>query len=219
VKPTVTSGPASSGEPAMPINDVNRDKTSSPQQQGVALEDAQGLIEDMTDYVPESLQPVLEAVASTLAVVVALLGFWEWWKRRKEKKTGTCARCGEKRGAPVTCETCDGTGKIEQEYETTVKCPHCKGDGIDPCHDCGGTGKMSMPNAPQSKEELEALPPCDFCGGSGKKRVGAGHDWGEANEAMKGGFACCMCHGKKEQDVTLKREATCPDCDGKGKKE
>jgi hypothetical protein len=182
-----------------------------------AMGGAQETLETVAEYAPESLAPVLEAIAGTLGVVIAFLGIWEWLKRLKEKKTGKCDRCGETTGEK--CAKCDGSGKIEQEYEMTVKCAHCKGSGVDPCHHCGGTGKMSLPNPPQSEAELEGWPPCDFCGGSGVKKIGAGRDWGEANDAVKNGqFACCFCKGKKSETVKLKRQVDCPDCKGTGKK-
>ena len=185
------------------------------------LEEAQGFLEDFGEEAPSALQPVIEAVAATLGVIVAFLGIWEWLKRMKEKKTGKCDRCGgdkDETKEEKKCARCGGKGKIEEEYEVTVKCSHCKGSGVDPCHYCGGTGKMSLPNPPQSQEELEGWPPCDFCGGSGVKKIGAGRDWGEANDAVKNGqFACCFCHGKKSETAKLKREVTCPDCKGSGK--
>jgi hypothetical protein len=183
----------------------------------IAAPDAEEILEIAEERAPTALKPIVAAVAGTLAVVTAFLGIWEWFRKMKEKKTGKCDRCGETTGEK--CAKCDGSGKIEQEHEVTVKCTHCKGSGVDPCHHCGGTGKMSLPNPPQSEAELEGWPPCDFCGGSGVKKVGAGRDWGEANDAVKNGqFACCFCKGKKEETVKLKRQVDCPDCKGTGKK-
>jgi molecular chaperone DnaJ len=83
------------------------------------------------------------------------------------RRSESCARCGgsgESGGAPVTCATCKGTGKISA------------GGGVlrfdQPCPDCGGTGKRR--------------PPCPECLGKGvvpktesvKVRIPAGVDTG-----------------------------------------
>lgn len=225
-QPSATSGAVAS--PAAPTPADGDD----PDLEGTAVSGlVPALAQDMTDgllegaeaveaFVPAPLVGVYEAVLATLGAVAFLLGIWEWVKRIRERKTGACARCGgEKNGANAEkCAECDGTGTVTREVETTIKCEHCKGDGVDPCHHCGGTGKMSLPNPPQSKEELEGWPPCDFCGGSGKKSLGAGRDFGKANKALKGPIACCFCHGKKEITVKLKREVACTACRGSGKK-
>ena len=107
------------------------------------------------------------------------------------------------------CLKCGGSGKIIEEYEESISCVHCKGSGQDPCHHCSGTGKMSLPNPPSSKEELESWPPCDFCRGSGKA-------W--KSKAMPAGIGCCMCHGKKKEIIKKTRTITCPICKGSGRK-
>jgi hypothetical protein len=216
VAPTAAPKPTMMAQ-AQPVPATTSDETAEPAVEPPALEDVQEFMENVAEEVPSSLQPVLSAIAGTLGVVIAFLGIWEWLKRVKEKKTGKCGRCGET--TEEKCGRCEGSGKIDEEYEVTVKCTHCKGSGIDPCHHCSGTGKMSLPNPPQSEAELEGWPPCDFCGGSGVKKIGAGRDWGEANDAVKNGqFACCFCHGKKSETVKMKRQVPCPDCKGSGKK-
>ena len=207
--------PAPSAPPTPNIPMPDASAAAEPEE--FPLENAQEFLEETSEYAPDSLQPILETAAWTIGTMLALLGLWEWVKRMREKKSGKCGRCGggTKAEEKKPCARCGGSGKIEQEYEATVKCTHCKGSGTDPCHHCGGTGKMSMPNPPQSEQELEGWPPCDFCGGSGTKKIGAGRDWGEANDAVKNGqFACCMCHGKKEETYKAKREVDCPDCKG-----
>lgn len=202
--------------PAAPPSEDNAPSTLSDAATLAAssLEDIGEAADVLSEKVPSVLKPVFAAIASTIAAMIAFLGLWEWGKRLKEKKTKKCARCGASTHEGP-CATCNGTKTVEEEYETTIKCPHCKGTGVDPCHHCGGTGKMSMPNPPQSAEELESWPPCDFCGGSGKKRIGAGHDLGDANATKENDQACCMCHGKKEETIKAKRQVPCPDCQGK----
>ena len=194
------------------------DQPQVDEEPSLELGEAQELLENASEIAPPFLESKLVAAAEAIGAMVFLLGLWEWLKRMREKKTGKCGRCGgdtkaeEKRPCPV----CRGAGKLEKEIEVTVPCGHCKGSGTDPCHHCGGTGKMSMPNPAQSQEELEGWPPCDFCGGSGKKKIGAGRDWGKANDAMKGDFACCFCHGKKSETFKKTIELSCPACGGKG---
>ncbi len=179
-----------------------------------SLEDVQGAVEEIAEYAPEPMQPVLAAVAGALGGIVFMLGLWEFLKRLKHRGKKDCDHCGGTgtQSDDGKCGLCGGSKKIEKEVEVTIACTHCKGSGTDPCHHCSGTGKMSLPNPPQSQEELEGWPPCDFCGGSGKKKVGAGRDWGEANDAMKGDFACCFCHGKKTATFKQKVQIDCPLC-------
>lgn len=139
-------------------------------------------------------KPKSPTVFLYVLILIILIVLAVWLRKKK-----TCGRCGDKK-------------TITEEYAETVKCSHCGGSGQDPCHYCGGTGKMSLPNPPQSEEELGGWPSCDFCGGSGKKRLGAGKDWGEANDAMARGFACCMCGGKKTETIKRTREIPCPSC-------
>lgn len=188
--------------------------TGEPAAEPPTLEDVQGAVEEIGEVVPETIQPAFAAVAGAIGGIVFMLGLWEFWKRWKGKGKKPCGHCDGTgaRAADEKCGACGDTKKIEKEIEIAIACTHCKGSGIDPCHHCAGTGKMSMPNPPQSEQELEGWPPCDFCGGSGKKKVGAGRDWGEANDAMKGDFACCFCHGKKTETFKQKVQIDCPLC-------
>lgn len=206
-QPAPTPSPSAADiapEPAVP----------APASEPVSLEDVQGAVEQIAEVAPEGVQPVFAAVAGALGGIVFMFGLWEFLKRFKGKDKKPCDGCGGTGTKPADekCRVCGGTRKIEKEIEVTIACLHCKGTGTDPCHHCSGTGKMSMPNPPQSQEELEGWPPCDFCGGSGKKKVGAGRDWGEANDAMKGDFACCFCRGKKTETFKQKVQIDCPLC-------
>jgi len=217
IQPSAGAQPAVTTAPPAPKQSPSATEAPVPTlytagQDAPSLESVGEAMDFVAENAPDSLKPIFAAIASTVATMLALLGIWEWLKRLKEKKTSKCDRCGKKSSENEPCLNCDGKGTVEEEYEATVKCEHCKGSGLDPCHNCGGTGKMTMPNAPQSPEELEALPPCDFCGGTGKKRVGAGHDMHEANEANAAGQGCCMCHGKKEESYKAKRQVPCPVC-------
>lgn len=64
-----------------------------------------------------------------------------------------CQGSGSASGAkPTTCPYCGGTGQIQEVQQsflgqvvTTHTCPHCGGTGqiiTDPCHTCGGEGRV-----------------------------------------------------------------------------
>ncbi len=64
-----------------------------------------------------------------------------------------CSGSGVKPGStPVTCQTCGGTGRIQQVTQTILghfsqitTCPNCNGTGqkiTDPCSDCKGKGRV-----------------------------------------------------------------------------
>lgn len=68
----------------------------------------------------------------------------------------SCEKCdgtGSKPGStPSTCQTCGGTGRIQQVTQTILghfsqitTCPNCNGSGTkitDPCQDCKGKGRV-----------------------------------------------------------------------------
>jgi len=63
-----------------------------------------------------------------------------------------CKECGgsgaAKGHAPVTCDTCSGTGQVRMSqgfFTVQQPCPRCKGRGTiikDPCGNCGGHGRV-----------------------------------------------------------------------------
>jgi DnaJ-class molecular chaperone len=154
------------------------------------------MTETAAELAPSSLQPVLTAIAGTIAIVLSLLGINEMLKRARERRTHTCARCGqstEEKSAATACATCDGTGKVTEEHEAEAECPHCDGEGEESCPDCEGTG---------GTEEV----PCETCEGTGKALD-------ENGEPMK----CGTCLGQGEASGSVDVETTCPDCGGTGK--
>lgn len=209
--------PAATDGPAGPV--LAAPTAEAPQVAPVAavaeppsLEDLGEAADFLAENGPSALKPVLAAIASTLAVVASLLGVWEWSKRRREKKTSKCDRCGAKKTETGPCATCHGKKTVEDEIEVTLKCPHCGGTGEDPCHECDGTGKKPLPNdALEGDRRPENRLPCDVCGGTGKKKVGAGQDK-DAKDEAKDEPVCCTCRGKKEVTVKQKRQVPCPDC-------
>jgi len=159
------------------------------QSAAAAVEEATAALESVEAYVPKRLQDVIAAVLGTLAVVAVLLGLREWFVRRTEKRTHACARCGnEATAAGAACGECEGTGEAEEELEETVTCPHCEGEGIDPCHECNGEG-------------------CDACGMDGVTK----------SEKEPDGVKCCKCLGRAEQDIAAARKVKCAACGGTGK--
>lgn len=72
----------------------------------------------------------------------------------KRVKCDRCSGNGAEPGTPIeTCETCSGTGKIAQQFQTplgvmqqTRQCPTCNGKGKfpkNPCTKCGGDGRTN----------------------------------------------------------------------------
>ena len=88
-----------------------------------------------------------------------------------------------------------------EENKITIKCPFCRGKGIDPfellsklsvCQVCNGREKVTI---------QEPAVECAFCGGSGVYR----------NQRL----TCTVCGGKGM--VTIKEPTeTCPACNGRG---
>lgn len=70
----------------------------------------------------------------------------------KHVRCDTCEGSGAEPGSePVTCPTCHGHGdvRIQQGFFSVQQtCPRCKGRGqviANPCHSCGGLGKVEEP--------------------------------------------------------------------------
>ncbi len=103
----------------------------------------------------------------------------------------TCPSCkgtGTKDGArPVTCQTCNGRGSVQQTTRTVlgqftqiVTCPHCHGKGTvitDPCSDCKGQGRKDV------EKKLEIKIPAGVDNGS-KMRLSH-----EGDAGINGGIA------------------------------
>lgn len=157
-----------------------------------SLEDAQVALETVAGFVPSALQPWLYALAGAIAAIVALLGIQELSRRFTKNSQRPCPQCGRGGHEHGTgaCATCSGLGQVEEEYEGSVECPHCQGEGQEPCEECEGAGKVA---------EVD----CGFCEGGGVKRDMDG-------EPMD----CSACRGEGEVAGTLTRNKPCPDCEG-----
>jgi hypothetical protein len=159
------------------------------------LVEAQEVVEQIAEVAPKPIQPYLYALGGALGGIIAVLGVQQALKRMRKRRSKTCSHCGG-----TGCETeelcirCKGEGTIEQEFDASAECPHCKGDGSDPCHACEGTGKKHGE-------------PCEACGGSGKT---PGATEGES-------IACCVCKGIGEAELSTTKKTACPDCGGKGR--
>lgn len=156
----------------------------------ISLDDIQGFVDTAAEHAPPAFEPWLSALAGALAALVAVLGLQAALKRAKKKGTKPCTRCKGtgKEPASKKCATCGGTGKVEEEHDIDAECPHCEGEGEEPCETCDGEGKIGGE-------------PCEACGGEGAARD-------EDGEAVK----CGVCHGVGEASVTLKKNVPCPDC-------
>jgi molecular chaperone DnaJ len=94
-----------------------------------------------------------------------------------------CTRCGGGGAEPGTgtrtCETCGGTGRLQQvgrsvlgEFVRTQTCPHCAGDGRiveRPCEACTGSGRAV------ERKNLEVEIPAGIHDGQRIRLSGAGH--------------------------------------------
>lgn len=73
----------------------------------------------------------------------------------RNEKCSTCNGTGSKTGATITCDKCNGAGKVQTVQNTimgtfsTVKvCDKCNGEGKiikEPCETCSGTGTVKKP--------------------------------------------------------------------------
>ena len=178
--------------PAQPLADapIVEAATSTPAPEPVLLEDIQEAVEAIAEEAPSVLRPWLYALAGALGAIIAVLGIQAWLKKARQKGTKKCERCGGTghEHASETCVGCEGKGKIEEEYEATVECPHCGGEGEEPCEPCEGEGEYDGK-------------PCATCAGAGVKKD-------EESEPIE----CGTCLGEGEASVTLKRDVACPDC-------
>lgn len=147
-----------------------------------------------SQFVPTWLAMVL----SFLLGALAMRALQEVAKRNKFKYAKRCFHClgsGEEpeKGALVMCSDCAGTGQVEDENEPATECKNCKGEGVEPCEECEGEGKVEGSV-------------CAACEGSGEKK----DDDGEAIE-------CAFCKGEGEVAATIKKTVSCETCDGTGK--
>lgn len=104
-----------------------------------------------------------------------------------------CDHCegtgSESKGKPVTCDNCHGAGEIQQVQRsflgnimTTQACPKCQGFGEvipDPCHRCGGDGRM------KKRRDLVVTVPAGIANGMRIRMAGqgeVGHGGGPAGD-------------------------------------
>lgn len=105
----------------------------------------------------------------------------------------------------VTCDSCNGVGKIicqicdgEKDYEIKEDCSYCS-NGNTLCEECGGNGNLECQ---QCNGEGMKLEPCQFCGGSGMYFYPDGN-----------GVSCRFCSG------AAMIMQPCHSCGGEGNRE
>lgn len=91
----------------------------------------------------------------------------------------SCQLCNRQGYRLETCETCNGSKKLEQE------CSYCKGHGIVGCSKCAGTGMITKRNIFNIVEYYE----CDRCAGKGRLTCPT------CNGALKEVSDCKTCGG------------------------
>ena len=161
-----------------------------------SLEEIQGMVDALMEEAPPiTTSPWIYALLGALVSFVLIVGGQALSRRAALKGTKACGCCGGtgREEAGETCENCDGTGMVQEEHEATVECPHCGGEGEEPCERCKGEGEYDGK-------------PCVTCEGAGVKKDEDGEP-----------LVCAPCLGEGEATVTLKRDARCPDCKGAGK--
>ncbi len=115
--------------------------------------------------------------------------------------------------AAHACETCGGTGKIQE----SVPCPTCGGKGKQICSYCGGTGFMFVPGSPPcptcggtgSMIQDRKVVVCAACGGTGKGKGSVIKQ--DCPHCDHGYIRCPECNNGV---IVISKE--CPDCHGHG---
>ena len=139
------AAPAAPAPASVPLAAVEDAATTEPAPEPVGVEEVQVVMEDLAEAAPPALRPWISVLVGALAASVALLsllGVQEWLKRRKERETGVCERCKQKKPAATACAACDGTGRVEEEHEVAAECARCEGEGEAPCEACKGEGEI-----------------------------------------------------------------------------
>lgn len=191
-----------------PMPDVNQNPTTAPAPTALTLDSVQSAAETASSFAPPWLEMGFSFAVGALAMLGLVLGFQKTVQRRKAAAASMkrpCVRCHGSGSEPdekklQACDECDGTGQVEDENEPGTECPHCKGEGEDPCHVCKGSGKRA-----DGQE-------CPACKGGGKTLTGKQDEDGEDEVAE-----CEICHGEGEVSATVKKMIPCEKCNGTGK--
>ena len=127
-----------------------------------------------------------------------------------------------------TCSNCNGAGKIKKTQTVHTSCSNCNGTGKvtvyynTPCSDCGGFGRFYIYSCScgmkwQSKEYGRV---CPNCGKSSTNRTW----YRDCNTCNKTGtittsqkVTCSICNGAGGWDSTQTYYETCTVCNGSGK--
>lgn len=190
--PAPTTTQQSAPAAPSPTDAVIAAPVSAPAAEPPSLQDAGAALDAAAEAAPSPLQPYLYAAAGALGAIIVMLGLQEARRRSRKtdvKKCRCCGGAGQEKTAG-TCTRCGGKGTVEEEYEPSVECVHCDGEGEEPCEECDGEGKVSS-----------AV--CKACEGSGKKR-----------DVDDEPFDCSVCGGAGEASVTVTGDVPCPDCKG-----
>lgn len=163
----------------------------------LSLESVQGAVETASEFAPSALDGMFSFLLGALTMFVLMFGVQKWMKGRHVRAQGRCQHCygtgEEPKPTGAACDECAGTGQVEEENEEAVECPHCKGEGEDPCHECDGTGQKSGVD-------------CEAC-------KGGGVTLGKEDEPV----VCEKCDGEGEIAGSLNRTVNCARCSGSGK--